>query len=148
MKTLWPRHGIYTHLSYHIDFEIALIIILFSEGSKSNGQTMPEEIDGETDPDMILDKFREVYETLYNSSDTSDAMEVIKEKLETVIGQNSLEEVNEITSTIVKQACAKMKPGKMDVSGGYTSDCLLHANGNGFEFKDFAFRCLGLGTGV
>ena len=43
-------------------------------------------------------------------------MEVIKEKLETVIGQNSLEEVNEITSTIVKQACAKMKPGEMDVS--------------------------------
>ena len=88
---------------------------------------MPEEIDGETEPDKILDKFREVYETLYNSADTSDAMKVIKEKLETMIGQNSLEEVDKITGNIVKQACAKIKPGKMDVSGGYTSDCLLNA---------------------
>ena len=63
---------------------------------------MPEEIDGETEPDKILDKFREVYETLYNSADTSDAMKVIKEKLETMIGHNSLEEVNKITGSIVK----------------------------------------------
>jgi hypothetical protein len=33
-------------------------------GSKSKGQAMPEEIDGETEPDKRLEKFKEVYENL------------------------------------------------------------------------------------
>ena len=68
---------------------------------------MPEEIEGETDPASILDKFKEVYETLYNSADTSNAMIVVKEKLQTLIDHNSIEEVAKITGKIVKDACAK-----------------------------------------
>ena len=59
---------------------------------KVTGQSMPDEIDGETEPAEILDKFREVYEMLYNSAGTSEAMNVIKENLALVIGNNCLEE--------------------------------------------------------
>jgi hypothetical protein len=51
------------------------------KGSKSKVQSMPDCIEGETEPDEILDKLKEVYETLYNSAETGDAMHVIKEKL-------------------------------------------------------------------
>ena len=107
---------------------------------KVTGQSMPDEIDGETEPAEILDKFREVYEMLYNSAGTSEAMNVIKENLALVIGDDCLEEVNKITSATLKQACAKMEPGKMDVSGGYTSDCLLNAPDYLFEHLAVIFR--------
>ena len=94
---------------------------------KSKGQVMPEEIEGETEPDLILNKFKEVYENLYNSAGTDNAMTTIKEKLKTLIDHNSIFEVNKITGKLVKQACSKMKPHKMDVSGGYTGDSILHA---------------------
>ena len=107
---------------------------------KLKGQSMPDEIDGVSEPDEILVKFREVYEDLYNSADSSDAMNVIKEKLAMVIDHDSFEEVNKITSKTIKLACEKLKPGKMDVSGGYASDCLLHAPDSLYEHLAVIFR--------
>ena len=52
-------------------------------------------------------------------------MEVIKEKLKGVISENSNEEVNKITGDVVKQACCRMKPGKIDVTSSYSSDFFL-----------------------
>ena len=40
-------------------------------GKKQKGQTIPECIEGETEPDKILEKFRSVYELLYNSAGTA-----------------------------------------------------------------------------
>ena len=107
---------------------------------KLKGQSMPDEIDGVSEPDEILVKFREVYEELYNSADSSDAMNVIKEKLAMVIDHDSFEEVNKINSKTIKLACEKLKPGKMDVSGGYASDCLLHAPDSLYEHLAMIFR--------
>ena len=73
------------------------------KGSKSKGQAMPEEIDGETEPDKILEKFKEVYENLYNSAGTVDAMTAIKEKLDTLIDETSIAEVNKVTGKLVKE---------------------------------------------
>ena len=95
------------------------------KGNKSKGQVMPDEVDGETEPDKILDKFKEVYENLYNSSGTVEAMMTIKEKLNRLIDDRSIAEVNKITGQLVKKACAKMKANKLVVSGGYSSDSLL-----------------------
>ena len=110
------------------------------KGSKGQSQTLPDEVDGETEADNILEKFKEVYEELYNSADTSPAMMTIKERLNNLISQGSIEEVNKITSDVVKKACTKMKPGKMDVSGGYSSDVLLHAPNSLFEHLAVVFR--------
>ena len=40
---------------------------------------------------------------------------------------------------VVKLACMKMKPGKMDVSGGYSSDVLLHAPDTLQSSSDLSF---------
>ena len=52
-----------------------------------------------------------------------------------VIGRDAIEEVNKVSGSIVKEAACRMKPGKSDVSGGYTSDALLNAQG--WEVTDF-----------
>ena len=110
------------------------------KGSKSKGQVMPDVVDGETEPDKILEKFKVVYENLYNSSGTIEAMRTIKEKLNRLIDDRSIAEVNKITGQLVKKACAKMKAKKMDVSEGYSSDSLLHAPDSLFEHLAVVFR--------
>ena len=110
------------------------------KGSKSKVQSMPDCIEGETEPDEILDKLKEVYQTLYNSAETGDAMHVIKEKLNIAVGEGSLAEVSKITAEVVVEACGKMKAGISDVSGGYTSDVLLHGPRVLFEHIAALFR--------
>ena len=64
----------------------------------------------------------------------------IKEQLKGLIGPDSIEEVNKITGNVVKMACCKMKPGKMDVSGSYTSDVFLNAPDSLFDSIAPVFR--------
>ena len=75
----------------------------------------------------IVNKFREVYKDLYNSADTTDAVNLIKNRLEDMIDLDSLDEVNKVTGSVVKKAALKMKPNKSDVTGSYTSDLLINA---------------------
>ena len=52
-----------------------------------------------------------------------------------VIENDAMCEVAKVTGIKVKEAACKMRPGKCDVSGGYTSDALLHG-------PDTLFDCL------
>ena len=63
-------------------------------------------------PTLILGKFEEVYMSLYNSAETKEAMDIIKNKLKATIG-----EVSKVTAEVVQQACCKMKADMCDVSG-------------------------------
>ena len=72
------------------------------QGGKKGCMSTPECVDGAEGPDEIVEKFREVYETLYNSTDSSDAVAIIKEKLDTCIGPNMVKEVNKVTGRAVK----------------------------------------------
>ena len=47
---------------------------------------LPEIVTGADSPDEIVDKFKEVYEELYNSADPSGAVKVIKNSLKHMIG--------------------------------------------------------------
>ena len=60
--------------------------------------------------------FKAVYEELNNLAGSEHAMREIKEKLNSLIGQESLSEVNKLSGSVVKEACSRMKPGKADVS--------------------------------
>jgi hypothetical protein len=80
--------------------------------------------DGQTE---IVEKFREVYETLYNSSGFANEMDQIKASLAQVIGASCLVEANKVTGSVVKEAARLMKAGKSYVSGGFTSDAILNA---------------------
>ena len=67
-------------------------------------------------------------------------MNLIKDRLKATVGENSLEEVAKVTAEVVQRACSKMKAGKADVSGGYSSDVLLHGPPVLFEHIAAVFR--------
>ena len=58
---------------------------------------LPEIVTGADSPDEIVDKFKEVYEELYNSADPSGAVKVIKNSLKHMI------EIKKITPEVVKK---------------------------------------------
>ena len=64
----------------------------------------------------------------------------IKEKLAELIDRGSNHEVNKVTAEIVKEACSRMKPGKSDVTGSFTSDILLHGPDVLFKYLAGIFR--------
>ena len=64
----------------------------------------------------------------------------IKSKLQGLINENSLREVNKVTAEVVKQACSKLKPGKLDVTGSYSSDIFLHGPDVLFDLLANVFR--------
>ena len=101
---------------------------------------MPETLEGKSSEDEIVKKFKEVYEDLYNSSESVEAMRELKLKLKEMINEDAINEVNKITGNKVKLACSKMKPGKSDVSGSYTSDILLNAPDVVFNHLAAIFR--------
>ena len=53
-------------------------------------------------------------------------MAKIKEKMNSLIGDSCILEVQKIDWSVVKQACSMMKPGKNDVTEAFSSDALLH----------------------
>ena len=107
---------------------------------KCTPQTIPESLDGKVTEDSILERFKECYENLFNSAGTEDAMVNIKVKLEELINDNSVREVEKVTADVVKQACSKMKSGKTDVTDAYSSDVFLHAPDILFELLAAVFR--------
>ena len=94
----------------------------------------PDQIDSANGETEISELFKTVYEDLFNSAESVEAMQAIKDQLKTLIGPESLLEVNKLTGAAVKEACARMKPGKADVTGSFTSDILLHGPDNLFDY--------------
>ena len=59
-----------------------------------------------------------MYQTLYNSCDTSEGVQRIRDKLRLLISHDlSVSDANQITGKAVKEAACRRKPGKGDVSG-------------------------------
>ena len=112
-------------------------------GRKNYGQIIPESLDSRVGHDSILERFRECYEELYNSAGTEVAMASIRNKLQSFIRENNINgqaDIQKVTGSIVKQACSKMKPGKTDVTGVYTSDVFLNAPDSLFDHLAAIFR--------
>ena len=63
-----------------------------------------------------------------------------KQRLEEMIDIGSVVEVSRITGYTVKEACTRMKPGKIDVTEGYSSDALLHGPDLLFEMLASVYR--------
>ena len=97
--------------------------------NKKSSQKLPETVEDADNPEDIVDKFRSVYAALYNSAPT-DIDDLLGNL---VVENNALSEVTKVTGAKVKEAACRMKPGKCDVSGGYSSDALLHGPDSLFE---------------
>ena len=107
---------------------------------KAKGQSFPECIEGKVTPETILEKFKECYQSLYNSAGSQSGMAEVKKQVDTSIGFNSLMEIEKLTGNLVKEACCNMKAGKLDVSGGFSSDVFLHSPDQLFNSLASIFR--------
>ena len=68
-------------------------------------------------------------------------MEILQTKIQNMIqSENSAQEIKKLTPEIVKQSVMMMKPNKMDVSQGFSSNCLLHAPDLLFELLALIFK--------
>jgi hypothetical protein len=63
---------------------------------------LPENVDGAESEDTIAEKFREVYEALYNSLETPT--DTLKQTIKGLITKDSINEVNKIREYSVKAA--------------------------------------------
>ena len=109
-------------------------------GSKKQRAPNPDHVDDAYGEDEVSDMFKKVYEELYNSAESAHAMQEIKKNLETMIGPECIKEVNKVTGAVVKEACCRMRPGKADVTGSFTSDVLLHGPDSLFDSLAAVFR--------
>ena len=106
-----------------------------------NSQTeLPDTVAGANGQDEIVEKFREVYCSLYNSAGTQEEMSELKTKVAELIRMDSIHEVRKVTGAKVKEAVNMMKSCKGDVSRGYTSDALLHGPDILFDQLASVFR--------
>ena len=101
---------------------------------------LPDTVAGANGEQEIVEKFRNVYSSLYNSASSEDDMRVLSDKVQALITPEAVGEVARITGSIVKEAVCSMKAGKSDVSMCFTSDALLHAPDILFEQLSLVFR--------
>ena len=109
-------------------------------GSRKSAQQIPSSLEGEAGEAEILEKFRTLYEQLYNSCSTTEELEGLLEELKGKINCRDEGEVAKITALVVKKACQRMNPGKMDVSSSYTSDVFKHGPNLLHEYLASIFR--------
>ena len=101
---------------------------------------LPDTVGGANGPEEIVEKFRDIYSTLYNSASTNEEMNILSEEIRNLIGHDAVEEIGKVTGQVVKAAACKLKSKKSDVSGWYTSDALLNAPDVLFEQLAILFR--------
>ena len=88
---------------------------------------LPDTVAGANGEEEIIEKFRSVYYTLYNSAGSEADMKFLAGKVKELITPEAADEVIKVSGSVVKEAVCSLKPGKSDVSSCFTSDALLHA---------------------
>jgi hypothetical protein len=88
-----------------------------------------------------VEEFRRVYKDLYNSLDDSEILKKLMEELELKSESEETEsETNKVTGAAVKAASKRLKSGKGDVTGSYTSDAIKNCPDIFFEMIASVFQ--------
>ena len=96
-------------------------------GSTRQEQQVPDSLEGAHGSSAVLDKFKSLYEALYSSAASVDKMSDILSTIDEMLDCRAEGEVRRLTSNVVAAACRRMKPGKVDVTGSYSSDVFSQA---------------------
>ena len=108
------------------------------KGDKKDTSDLPDSVGGVSGELNIVEEFKKVYSALYNSSDTSEEMAVLKDEIKALI--TDTRDADLITGKAVKDAATRMKPKKSDVSGSFTSDAILNAPDIFFDHLALVYR--------
>ena len=89
-------------------------------------------IDGKSGSAQISEHFKTIYETLFNEQSNAQEEQKLDNLYDSIndgIAQDQDTEsiINLMTINVVKQAISRLKAGKGDISGLFTSDCLKEA---------------------
>ena len=95
-------------------------------GSRKAAQDIPPCLEGAEGDAEVVEKFRDLYNELYNSCSTEAEVEVLLADLMSKIDCRAEGEVSKLTAAVVKRACSRMNPGRKDVSESYSSDVFKH----------------------
>ena len=102
---------------------------------------LPHTVDKVTGQDEAANQFGKVHSALYNSAESNEEMNELKNRIRGLVQtQDSQAEIQKLTAETIKKAAGKMKPQKMDVSQGFTSDCILHAPDILFQLLALTFQ--------
>ena len=101
---------------------------------------LPDTVAGANGEEEIVEKFRFVYSSLYNSANSDEEMQLLHDQVQKLITPESVHEVCKVTGSVVKEAVCSMKPRKTDVSACFTTDALLNAPDILFEQLAVIFR--------
>ena len=136
---LHQAHGLYNAaMAGDIELMKELKRVKSGKGEVDDLASMVDGVSGDTN---VANKFKEVFEALYNSAGSQAGMEAVQARIkELLVKEDSKSEVEKVTTEVVKQAALMMKPHKMDVSQGFSSDALLHAPDVLFELLALIFR--------
>ena len=104
-------------------------------------EELTDTVDGVTGQQEVADQFGAVYSALYNSAESDESMKQIEARIRRLLPEeNSKAQTEKITMEVVKNAAVKLKPHKMDISQGFTSDCFMHAPDIFFSLISLVFQ--------
>ena len=111
------------------------------KSGKGQMEEMAETVDGVTGAQQVANTFADIFSTLYNSSGSEDEMVELQNRVRGLVqAEDSAMEVVKMSAAVVKQAATSLKPHKMDVSQGFSSDALLHGPDLLFDLLALVFR--------
>ena len=105
------------------------------KGGKVCQNEVPDTVAGASGEEVVVDKFRDVYSTLYNSAASNTEMADLLTRVTSLIQDDSVGEVKKVTGGKVKEDVGLLKPSKGDISGGFTSDALINAPDILYDFN-------------
>ena len=87
-------------------------------------ENLPGEVDGYYGEDAIVNKFKEVYQNIYNRNESDKDIATFTEIIEKLTSQKDKDLVKLINDSVVRKAASLMKNNKADVSGGFSSNAV------------------------
>ena len=100
---------------------------LFKELKKRRGfdSTTSTKVDGANSPESIADKFKDIYEKLYNRTSNSEPINKLLSEINENVSEKDMDDVEKVTSEMVENILkTKIKNGKSDPDFDITTDCL------------------------
>ena len=82
-------------------------------------------IDGNVGDKNISNHFSGIYETLFNSVPSDEALNELLKNININISEESLSDVDKISSTLIKDAINHLQKNKSDVSYDWKSDAFI-----------------------
>ena len=108
---------------------------------RKEAEELTSSVDGVSGRENVANKFKEVFEALFNCVDGKLDLESVEQRIRTLIlNEDSNKEVDKLTADVVKQATMTIKGHKMDVSQGFSLDAFLEAPDELFSLLACVFQ--------